>query len=297
MTSYKAFMNSMVANESIRVLTERELKQLKETMLNCYKDVAKVCQENNINIMLGGGSVLGAVRHKGYIPWDDDFDVLMPRSDFEHFKAIFNEKLGDKYILNAPNFEGIPTNRFPKILIKGTKYVELGEELKDDTNKIKIDIFILENIPQNKFVRAIKGLYCTALMYIAGQVGTYEARNSSLFRFMSQTSKGKSILLRRIIIGKLFSFLPYSMWCNMIDRACQYRHDTDLLGIPSGRKHYFGEVNKKNTYLPATQGTFEGLKVNLPKQYDCYLTKLYGNYMEIPPLEKREKHYILDIQF
>ena len=295
--SYKAFINSLVANDNIRVLTEQELKQLKKTMLNCYKDVSEVCEKNNINIMLGGGSALGAVRHKGYIPWDDDFDILMPRSDFEHFKAIFNEKLGDKYILNAPNFEGNPTNRFPKILIKGTKYVELGEESKDNTNKIKIDIFILENIPPNKIVRTVKGLYCTALMYIAGQVGTYEARNSSLFHFMSQTPKGKRILLHRIMIGKLFSFCSYSKWCNIVDRACQYKYETGLLGIPSGRKHYWGEISKRNTYLPTIQGTFEGLKVNLPRKYDLYLTKLYGNYMEIPPIESREKHYILDIQF
>lgn len=295
--SYKNVINSMKANGNIKLLAERELHQLQMAMLNCYKDVSLVCKKNNIAIMLGGGSALGAVRHKGYIPWDDDFDLLMSREDFEHFKKIFNKELGEKYILNAPNYKESPTNRFPKVLIKGTKFVELGEEYNEETNKIKIDIFILENVPRNKVLQILKGGYCTMLMFIAGQVGTYEARKSSLRCFMSQTLMGRMIFRRRVVIGRFFSFFSYATWCNIIDKSCQYKKQTGLLGIPSGRKHYFGEINEVGTYFPTKKGNFEDLEVNLPGDYDGYLKKLYGNYMEIPPIEKREKHYILNIEF
>ncbi len=69
------------------------------------------------------------------------------------------------------------------------------------------------------------------------------------------------------------------------------------MSIPTGRGHYFGELRPATTFIPFSQGIFEGRKVNLPGNPDDYLTNLYGNYRELPPISKREKHYIYDIQF
>ena len=291
MKSYKNIVNEIEDN-GIRFLTDDELRNLKKIMFECYQDVAEVCKKNNLSIMLGGGSALGAVRHRGYIPWDDDFDALMPRKDFEKLKKIFEKELGEKYILNSPNYHGVSNNRFPKVLINGTRYVEVGSDQKSKYNKIKIDIFILENIPNNIIIRYLKGAWCTFLMYICSRVETFEDKNS----YFSKTDVAASMKFRRFI-GRLFSFKNTSEWRNIVDKACQYKHDTDYLGIPTGRKHYFGEILSKSCYLPVSQGIFEGQAVSLPGDYDKYLSNLYGDYMKLPPIEKREKHSIVDIDF
>lgn len=291
MKSYKDTVNNINSNE-IRFLSDEELKNLKKIMFECYQDVYRVCEKHNLSIMLGGGSALGAVRHNGYIPWDDDFDALMPRKDFEKLKIIFEREFGDKYILISPNYRGSSINRFPKVLINGTRFVEVGANPKSEYNKIKIDIFILENVPNNIIVRYLKGAWGTFLMYICSRVERFEDTESCF----SKTDIATSMKFRRFI-GRLFSFKNASEWRNIVDKACQYKKETNYLGIPTGRKHYFGEILPRSCYLPVSQGIFEGQAVSLPGDYDKYLSNLYGDYMKLPPIEKREKHSIVDIAF
>lgn len=294
--TYKELLNTLDHSGIARNITGEEMIRLKRVMLSCYKDVAAICKKYNLQLMLGGGSCLGAVRHKGYIPWDDDFDLLMSRKDYSKFQNIFNVELGDKYILNAPNYSENPTNRFPKILIKNTRFVEVGG-INDETDKIKIDIFILENIPRNLFFRFIKGLKCYIYMYLSSCVDIYERRNGTLCKHLNKCEEGRSLLKRRMFIGKLFSFFSYGKWCNIVDKSCQYRKETGVLGIPTGRKHYFGEVFTQDVFFPVSKGVFERENVNLPNNSNVYLSNLYGDYMTIPPEEKREKHLIVDIAF
>lgn len=293
MKSYKELINSLEGTKKVRALTGNELDLLKRVMFKCYIDVAEVCRKQNITLMLGGGSALGAVRHKGYIPWDDDFDLLMPREDYERFRKIFNHQLGDKYVLHAPNYNGTTLERFPQIMIKGTEYAGIGANLEGNNNQVRLDIFILENVPDNRLLCSIKGFICTILMFIAGRVGTYEGRNTALVSFLSQTKEGRRAYINRKMIGKVFSFWPYVKWCDMIDRACQYKKKTRRLGIPTGRKHYWGEIFERNVFIPVSEGIFNSIPVNLPNDVDAYLKNLYGEYMTLPPEEKREKHYVV----
>lgn len=294
--TYKELVNSFENEGIARTLTALELSRLKEIMLACYRDVSDVCRIFNIPVILGGGTCLGAVRHKGYIPWDDDFDLLMFREDYNKFQKIFEFELGDKYVLNAPNYSTNPTNRFPKILIKGTKFVEIGGRY-DETDKIKIDIFIIENVPKNLLVRYMKGFKCSLFMYVANCVDIYESKGNALFKHLLASKQGRNLLKKRMLVGHIFSFFSYKKWCDIIDRVCQYRKSTGLVGIATGRKHYFGEIFHESTFLPITKGEFEGLEVELPNKTDEYLSNLFGNYMEIPPENKREKHLIEDICF
>ncbi len=287
MKSYKAvFDEQMKQNPNARTVTGEELLRLQKLLLEIYMDVQRVCDENGWRCMLLGGSVLGAVRHQGFIPWDDDLDLMMPRDDYEAFKARFRELLGEKYILNAPNYEGRPTNRFAKILKKGTRFVEAGMP-EDDRACVKIDIFVLENCPDGKIRRWMKGLHCTALMFAGGHVLSYE---------FCRTTGQK--LTNRERIGRLLAFRTSEQWFDRYDRVCRWRDNRSRdMCIPSSRKHYFGEILPREVFLPASAGEFSGERINLPADPDSYLRNLYGNYMEIPPEEKREKHYILKAEF
>lgn len=298
MGSFKALMNSLANDPMLRTLTESETKQLRSVFLTAFSDLYKCCKKYKLSVMLIGGSVLGSVRHKGFIPWDDDMDVAICRSDFEKLKRIFAKELGDKYILSSPNYKGNASARFPMMLIKDTVLVEAGACAEDNSSKIKIDIFIIENVPQNKLHRKAKGLWCSALMAMGSYEDTYEHRNSSLREYMCKTAEGSKEFRKRVFLGRLFSFISFQKWMDLIDSACQYHKKTDLMSIPTGRGHYFKEIRPTKTFLPVSKGEFEGMEVCLPGNPHDYLRNLYGeNYMTLPPNEKRERHFIIDIKF
>ena len=102
----------------------------------------------------------------------------------------------------------------------------------------------------------------------------------------------------RVLIGKLLSFNSSKKWFDRIDKACCCENEkSKYVGIPTGRKHYFGEILKREAFFPAKESFFEGERVFLPANTDVYLTNLYGDYMQIPPEDKRERHYIEKILF
>ena len=298
MGSYKALLNSLSNDDKLRKLTTDEMLRLRKVFLETFQDLSDCCEKHGLTVMLIGGSVLGAVRHQGFIPWDDDLDVAMTRADFEKLKEVFERELGDRYTLSSPNYKKNANNRFPMMLVRDTLLVEVGNTPDDEVSRIKIDIFIIENIPSNKLHRLVKGLWCTALMFMASYEETYEHNTPELQNYMCKTAEGKKEYLRRVRIGKMFSFYDFQKWVDMVDSACQYKRETALMGIPSGRGHYFGEIRPKKTFVPVSKGTFEGLTVDLPGDPHDYLSNLYGSdYMTPPPPEKRERHFIMDIRF
>jgi len=298
MITYRKLFDSLKEDDMLRELTDEELHRLQRVLLNAFIDLKDCCERHHLTLMLVGGSALGAVRHQGYIPWDDDLDVAMPREDFNRLKKVFDNELGDKYILSAPNFNKEAKARFPMMMLKGTRMVDVTDKIDDETSKIKIDIFLIDNIPENKVAQTLKGVWCTGLMAAASYVYTLEHHNERIEAFMTKTDEGKRAYNRRLMLGRLLSFRSTQQWYDAVDKAFQHKKNTGYLGIPSGRGHYFGEIRPRSTFLPVSKGSFEGHIVNLPGNPDDYLSNLFGaNYMELPPLDKREKHYIVDIQF
>ena len=220
----------------------------------------------------------------------------MPRSDYNKFKEIFDQELGDKYILNAPNHSEKPANRFIKILIKNTRFVEMDMD-DDERACIKLDLFVLENLPENKCIRMVKGTFCNFLMLVASAVDVYEHKETIEDSFMAGTKEGMKRCRQLIFIGRIFSFRSSYRWFDSVDKHCQYNHASNLIGNPAGTFHYFGVIMKRDIFLPFRKVQFEDTTVYIPNDYDTYLTSLFGNYMQLPPEDKREHHYIKSIKF
>ena len=289
----KEAINRIDSTSVIEAITDEQRKEIQSKLLEMYSDLFCVCQRYGIVPYLGGGSCLGAVRHQGFIPWDDDLDVNITREDYEKLKNVFDAELSSKYILVAPNYSSVSISRFPKMLMKGTKLVEIGGPKREDYQCLSIDLFVIENVPENKFLRMLKGTYANILEYIAGRVQMYQDSDELSNKLMKLT--GNRYYFDKMV-GAVFSFRDVSFWNNYVDKVVQYKKHTSLCNFPTGRKHYFGEILEKNELFPEVLVDFENIKAPIFKGYDYYLTNLYGEYMDIPSVENREKHFIKEVK-
>ena len=277
-------------------LNQDESNKLKQCLLEMYSDILRVCEKYNIRVMLGGGSALGAVRHGGFIPWDDDLDLIMPREDYNKFISVFDKELSDLYEITSPNSKYNISNTFTKVYKKDTILVEMFNANSDVPKGVYIDIFPIEYVPENKYIRFLKGFFANLTHYIGYSAMIYQLRNDILKEYFSASLAGKVNYRLRTTIGFCASFASYKKWFNFYDRVLARGKDSNLCGIPSGRGHYFGGILPKEAFLPPREILFEGRKAYVPNNVDLYLRNLYGNYLEIPPIEKRERHYFIEFK-
>ena len=276
----------------VRELQENELNQLHECLLSILKDFIYVCEKYNLHYTLGGGSVLGAIRHHGFIPWDDDLDINMPRKDYEKFKNIFADELSNEYELNVPNSVYGATSPFMKLLKKGTVYRQQFSYLKEEFPYIWVDIFPFDFVPENKIKRLIKGHVSQILNYLFVGRYIFEHRNQATDAHYRDYYKKKNkewVYTVRMLLAKCCPFNSGILF-DYFDHFVQSKRKSRLLTCATGRKGYLGEISDARYFEHAEEGIFAGLKVRLPFLCTDYLTRLYGNYMEIPPIEKREHH-------
>lgn len=297
LSSRKAASNSLSAyQEGLLDIDEKTRLRLQQTLLSMYLDVKSVCDKYNIVPFLVGGSCLGAIRHKGFIPWDDDLDIGMTRKDYCIFRDVFEKELGNSYYLSAPDYSKTPKARFPKIMKKGTICRELGDNSEPEKCGIALDIFILDNIPSNKMIRIGKGLFCNILEFVGGQVNLKENMGTQLEK--SLKAEGFTEYMIRMAVGTICGIVPSYKWYVWTDRAVQFKTETDYIGLPTGRKHYFGEILPAAYFFPPRFIEFCGVMVPVFHEAEKYLINLYGDdYMSLPPIEKRERHLIRELKF
>ena len=280
--------------------TAEELARLKEVLLEMLRDFAAAADGQGLTWTLSGGSVLGAVRHGGIIPWDDDIDVNMPREDFDRFAAAFDSALGEKYILCTP--ERTPGHGILCVQIKkkGTVYRSYNELSKPEEDcGICLDIFVIENTYDNALARRLHGLACLAAGYLVTCRKTFNDM-PYLARYLTPGSEGERLFRKKARIGGLFRWLPLDAAVRLGVRwysRCR-NHRSVWATIPSGRNHFFAEMHRREVLCDTVEAPFEDMTVKLPAGYDAYLRALYGdNYMELPPEEKRESHPFMELRF
>lgn len=293
----KTIMNRLQKEtELLKPITPENSKKLKTVLVGMLSDLQQVCMDNEIDVMLAYGSALGAVRHKGFIPWDDDLDVYMSRSDWNKFKSIFKSLMGDKYELEGPNAnENAPKQTFAKIYLKGTDLTDIYDLNTPYLHGIYIDIFILDNLAGHSIIRKIDAKVSEILKFIINSQTYYEYPNPLIEKFMKMKASTHLYLNFRKFLGFMISFKSHTFWCNWFDKFFS-RHKKTSSGLT--QFSWSREVFDRSVYYPCSEGDFEGLKVKLPGNVHEYLRKSYGDdYMELPPMEKREDHMIINLDF
>lgn len=279
-------------------LTDEERKALQMCLLGIYQDVTAVCDKYKLTIMLGGGSVLGAIRHQGFIPWDDDMDAMMPREDYDKFIKYFEKELGGKYFLEAPRTPNKSDILYMQVIKKGTRLLSLNNVYEDDKNGLRIDIFPIERTSSNRLYRKILGCISNFSYRILHSIpfSTVHAKNPLYRECYMYSFQTKLIYYSRYCIGLFLSVFPQKKLFDAYDKFISSNKGNEYCTIPTGRKHYEGETLLRNVFLPVKKANFEGVEVNVPNDADAYLKNLYGDYMAIPPIEKRERHFYVEFK-
>ena len=253
------------------------LEHLHKVQLMILKDFINICEENNIIYFVYGGTLLGTIRHEGFIPWDDDIDVILFREDFEKLNKIMTNNQNNKYkffnVLNEETYH----YTFGRLSLKNTLFEEEWCKQVNYTQNIFIDIFILDNIPNNPIKRFIHKWSSFAL----NQLTIY-----SMIKF-DNTSKLKKIIQYTIYyILKILPVSPNSIKHKCVKTFSKYANDKcdQVCDFPAICQM---PIYNKKDWLPLKKAKFEDIRVNIPNNPDSILTRIYGDYMELPPKEKR----------
>jgi lipopolysaccharide cholinephosphotransferase len=270
------------------VLTEDQLKQLHQVLLEILDDVIQICNDHDLKFILIGGSAIGALRSGGIIPWDDDIDIAMPRADFETFTAVVREKWSEKYSMLHPqdldNFGRV----IPKIRLRGTEYRTILEQDLTDCG-VFIDIYTIENVPNNAIARSFQGIMAMGMGFALACRRLYRGRE-----WFRQFDGGLTFKVK-CAIGFCLSFASYERWARWTDYWHTWCKDenSNMVSIPADVRHYFGEINPRSVLCQPVEVPFEGRTSFVPNEADSYLRAIYGDYMQIPPVEKQERNCYL----
>ncbi len=283
--------------KDIVILEGDSLHDYQIQILEITKEIVSFFDKYNIAYSLSGGSILGAIRHKGFIPWDDDIDLNIPRKDYNRMIKLFDKELGDKYYLQTPQKNPELGLMVTQIRKKGT----IARRKYDWNSKecgVSIDIYVLENVFDNAVARFIQKNMSMLLSYT---ISSIRFTNNLRLPREIQALEGREFKYSKSkkIIGKLLKIIPlrkWILWCSFWNTACK-NQNSRLVAIPTGRKHFSGEIYERKNMCVFRKAEFETELLNVPVWSEEYLKRFYGNYMEIPPIEKREKHIFLELKY
>lgn len=262
----------------------RKLQLVQAMILN---DIANICNENNLKYYLIGGTLLGAVRHGGFIPWDDDIDIVMYREDYNKLIEIIQKEYTEKFFVQTFYTDKYYTRYIAKIRLNGTKLVEKYLSNSKSNNGIYIDIFPLDYVKKNKGIEmAIRGKIVRWLFAIKNAKHGIRTGNSITKTILQKTIGLFCKLIPDVCINKLFDYV-----CSK-DNKKDCKYTTNFASHFKWKKQlYNNEIFGEGTKIK-----FEDYYFNAPNEYKTILERLYGkNYMQLPPKEKRENHNIYEL--
>ncbi|MBR1779752.1 MAG: LicD family protein [Clostridia bacterium] len=253
--------------------------QLKSLELLLY--FKKICEENSLRFYLCGGCCIGAVRHQGFIPWDDDVDVFMKREDYEKLEKIWAEKADtSRYSYCRPSKDKNYRNLFATINDNNTTFIKTHQADLDINHGLALDILPLDGYPNEKYRRFLQIFW--ALIYSLFCAEMVPVNHGKLIKFIGKILLG--IFRSHNIRYKIWSFAEKQMKKYKIS-DCE--NITELCSGP----FYMMKKYPKNAFEKATNKNFEGYEMPIPTRYDEYLKAAFGDYMRLPPEEKRVPHH------
>ena len=271
------------------------LKRLQKAELSILMDFDKVCEQYGIHYFLYGGSLLGAIRHKGFIPWDDDMDIGMTREDYDRFVKIMPKELGKEYILATPMSHSNYCSTVIKLMRKDTKFIPgFSTEMKCELG-IHIDIFVWDNLCDKKLGALIQikiARVLSQLIFLCGSSRPIIPYKGIIKIILKHICKLIHIIL--IIIPesekKLYKFFE---WMSKKENSKNTKY---IISFQSQNPHRC--IYQKRKLSPYIKKSFEEYSAYVPNNYKANLRACFGaDFMKLPPEEKRINHCAEVIDF
>lgn len=261
-----------------QIMSKENLKKLHEVEVEMLDEIVRICDKNNLTYFLVGGTLLGAVRHQGFIPWDDDLDITMLREDYEKFIEIAKKELNPMYMIDNKDTNDKYYLNFTKIRKVNTIFEQDFQADYDGPKGIWVDIFPVDEV-KNK--NSILGRIQKKINEMIFSILHY--KNGFILR--------KKYVKIKKLLGKAV-FLKNSTLLNIQDKILKLQNNkkskcyAHLASVYS----YDREIFDKEDYVPAKKLLFEGKYYKVPNQYEKMLSQVYGDYMKLPPEDQRVTH-------
>ncbi|MGL4739942.1 MAG: LicD family protein [Sarcina sp.] len=249
------------------------LREAQSIMVAILDEIDRICRENDIEYYISDGTLLGAVRHGGFIPWDDDLDVSMTRENYIKFCKVANDEIGEDFLVQTSKSDKHFHNGcVMKVRHKHSLLKELARENVKFHQGIFVDVFPMDKLPSNKRLIKFQKKLATLFFFIKNDYDT----NSKLKKcFLGAFSPVRHSFLQKI----LCSTLRFNKKCE----TDKYTYGVDT--------YFYNEfIYDENDLFPLKEIKFEGRTVMCPNKPHKVLTKLYGDYMKLPPVEERHIH-------
>ena len=264
------------------VLSDEELRiiQKKESLI--LKEFDRVCRENDIKYTIAYGTLLGAVRHKGFIPWDDDIDVCMLRSEYDRFKSICDQQLSEDFFYQSPETDKEYLRMYDKIRLNGSVFLETAHSNRQIHHGLYLDIFPVDNVPDDPRERARHLRHYSFFHTILSS------------KYISLESRRGLNKLFALIIRIFTLFIPLK-WVYKKTKELSIKYNKTNCSMVRNYEVVKGlaDLFPRSLYTDVVDVEFEGFNVMATCHYDDMLSKIYGDYMTLPPVEKRISHHDL----
>lgn len=270
------------------VYTEEQIKKIQELEFKNLCELERVCKEIGVEFFAYGGTLLGAVRHNGFIPWDDDLDVAMVRTDYEKFVREAPKHLSEEFHLQTPYTDSKTPFSYTKLRLKGTTYIEYINRNLDIEKGVYVDIYPIDNLPDSDsdYYKQYKAFHRLAVLYAWRQSPGLDESGHSIKLIVKRMVKG--------CVSAVLKLVPQKCFVRAMDTAATRYNNTET--SRKGNLYYPKPVNIFEKLYPLKDHPFGELSIKIPDCAEQHLASRYGDYMSMPPEEKRIGHkpYKLD---